>query len=289
MSFQITPIIEAEELLNIFNDPGLIIIDASGNANAKLFYDEKHISGALFIDLNLQLADVKANPADGGRHPLPLVQIFADTIAKSGIQKDSHIVIYDHNNGANAASRFWWMLKAIGHQKVQVLNGGFNNAEKNGIPINNQIVHAKIAEPYFVETWLLPVADINEVERVSQNKNYLIVDVRDAARYKGLTEPIDLIAGHIPGAVNVPYSENLNAEGLFLSPQELRIKYQKIIENKGSENIIVHCGSGVTACHTLLAMTYANFEIPKLYIGSWSEWSRNSKEISKSIASENKQ
>lgn len=122
---------------------------------------------------------------------------------------------------------------------------------------------------------------MNEVESVSQNPNYMVVDVRDPDRYAGKVEPIDLIAGHIPGALNVPYTENLEDNNLFLKPNKLRNKYETIFGENKPENTIVHCGSGVTACHTLLALEYSGMEIPKLYVGSWSEWSRNNKTIEK--------
>jgi len=127
--------------------------------------------------------------------------------------------------------------------------------------------------------WQLPTADINEVEANAQHEDYLVIDVRENYRYRGESEPIDLIAGHIPGAVNIPFVTNLDAEGLFLSPQTLKSKYETALDNRKADHVIVHCGSGVTACHTLLAMDYAGLEIPKLYVGSWSEWSRNNKPI----------
>ena len=123
------------------------------------------------------------------------------------------------------------------------------------------------------------MAEIDEVEKVSQDKNYIVIDVRDAARYNGETEPIDLIAGHIPGAINVPFTANLDENGLFLPKNELKEKYSAVFGGIKSENIIIHCGSGVTACHSLLAIAYAELEIPKLYVGSWSEWSRSNKKI----------
>lgn len=134
-------------------------------------------------------------------------------------------------------------------------------------------------EMYEFNDWKLPMADLDEVEKVSEMENHTVIDVRDADRYNGKTEPIDLIAGHIPGAINIPFSENLKKNGQFLSPSELKIKYENIFKNAKSESIIVHCGSGVTACHTLLAIAHAGLEIPKLYVGSWSEWSRNDKPI----------
>ena len=279
MNKNISPIIQAKELLEIYQSENLIVIDASTGKNAKSNYDVKHLDGALFVDLNTQLADIKENVSIGGRHPLPSPEQFSKTLTSLGISTKSHVVIYDEKNGSNAAARFWWMLKSAGHQKVQVLNGGFTEAEKQALPINSKIEIPKITTPYKIEKWTLPLADINEVEKVSEDKNHIVIDVRDAERYNGITEPIDLIAGHIPGAINIPFTSNINSDGLFLSPSELKTKYQKIIGSVDSKNIIVHCGSGVTACHTLLAMAYAELEIPKLYVGSWSEWSRNGKRM----------
>ena len=167
------------------------------------------------------------------------------------------------------------MLKAIGHDKVQVLDGGFQEAQRVGFPINSEMTAAVPSRHYVIESWKLPVAAMDEVEKASQDQNTIIIDVRDGERYRGEKEPIDLIAGHIPGAINIPFTENLNDKGLFLPPEELKHKYLNIFDGIAAENIIVHCGSGVTACHTLLAIASAGLDIPKLYVGSWSEWSRN--------------
>jgi len=274
-----SPIIQASELIELLKSQDLVLIDVSTGKNAKSNYDQKHLEGALFADLNTQLADIKEDFAIGGRHPLPKIDHFAETLSNLGITSKSHVILYDHQNGANAAARFWWMLKAVGHEKVQVLNGGFKEAEKINFPTSSKTEIITKAEPYKVDHWKLQLANINEVEQVSQNKNYIVIDVRDVERYNGETEPIDLIAGHIPGAINIPLTENLDENGLFLSPDKLRTKYENIFGNIKSQNTIVHCGSGVTACHTILAIAYAELEIPKLYVGSWSEWSRNNKPI----------
>jgi thiosulfate/3-mercaptopyruvate sulfurtransferase len=272
-------IIQASELLKLHQTENLVLVDVSNGKNAKTNYEEKHLEGAIYIDLNTQLADIKEDLSIGGRHPLPGVKHFSETLASAGISLKSHIVIYDDKNGSNAAARFWWMLKSTGHEKVQVLNGGFQEAEKTGFPISSKIEVPTQTEPYQIEDWKLPLADILEVEKVSQDENYLIIDVRDSERYYGEKETIDLVAGHIPGAINVPFTTNLDDNGLFLSPHELQRKYKNIFDPKDPKNIIVHCGSGITACHTILAIAYANMEIPKLYVGSWSEWSRNNKPI----------
>ncbi len=228
------------------------------------------------MDLNTDLADIK-DFANGGRHPLPTVGHFAQLLGKHGITEDTHVIVYDDKNGANAAARFWWMLKSIGHEKVQVLNGGYTAAIKAGFAINAEVPSAKIEEPYRIREWQLPLAEIDEVEVASKSTHHAVIDVRDANRFAGLTEPIDLIAGHIPNAINIPFTENLDTTGAFLAPEILKEKYSKVLADYKIENVIVHCGSGVTACHTLLAIDYAGLEIPKLYVGSWSEWSRNNK------------
>lgn len=278
---KISPIIEVAELLKKHKSSDLILVDASNGKNARSNYENEHLEGAIFIDLDTHLAAVKSNPANGGRHPLPDIKDFAKTLSNMGISGHSHVVVYDDKNGSNAAARFWWMLKAVGHEKVQVLNGGLNEAKKNHFPLSSKIESIKtLTEPYPVDNWQLPLASMDEVEAVSTDLHHIVIDVRDAQRYAGITEPIDLVAGHIPGAINIPFTENLDSNGLFLNPEILRTKYEKKFDtiNK-SENIIVHCGSGVTACHTLLAIAYAGLDLPKLYVGSWSEWSRNNKKI----------
>lgn len=279
MKSKITPIIEAAELLKIYPHENVIIVDASTGKNAKENYQKKHLDKALFIDLNSQLATLPDNFANGGRHPLPSIAKFANTLQQLGITNNSHVIVYDDKNAANAAARFWWILKSIGHEKVQVLDGGIQAAEEVDFPINNTIEIPKSVDAYKFEDWKLPTAEINDVENNSQNQNYIVIDVRENNRYRGENEPIDLVAGHIPGAINVPFSTNLNENGQFLSPIALNEKYQKIFGQIKSENVIIHCGSGVTACHSLLAIDYAGLEIPKLYVGSWSEWSRNNKKI----------
>lgn len=274
---KVSPLIEAEEFAKILNDEKLVVVDASFGKDAKANYEKKHIHNALFVDLNQQLADIKENVAFGGRHPLPSTEMFSKVLTSVGIQKDSHVVAYDWTNGSLAAARFWWMLRSVGHENVQVLNGGFGAAENVGVPVDDNEVTPREVDLYKTENWILPQADISEVENVTQNKNYLVIDVREKDRYNGVVEPIDLIAGHIPGAVNVPFTTNLRENGHFLSKEELCAKYESLLEGTSTNNVIVHCGSGVTACHTLLAMDYAGLEIPKLYVGSWSEWSRNDK------------
>lgn len=272
------PIIQPQELIALAKGD-LVIITAGAGSNALLNYERSHLKGALFVDLNIHLATVPQDAANGGRHPLPSIESFARTLGRLGISPQSNVVVYDDKNGANAAARFWWMLRAAGHIKVHVLNGGISAATEAGFPISNAKEIVTPADPYTFTEWQLPIASINEVEAASENSHALIIDVRDAYRYRGESEPIDLVAGHIPGAVNIPFSSNLAPDGLFLSANTLREKYIEALGNVKSGDIIVHCGSGVTACHTLLAMDYAGLPLPKLYVGSWGEGSRNGKNI----------
>lgn len=269
------PLIQAKILCNMQDDKHLVIIQAGFGETAYAKYLSKHLKGTRFVELNTDLSDIKANAAQGGRHPLPAVQTFAKGVARMGITPHSHVVVYDDNKGANAAARFWWMLKALGHQKVQVLDGGPEEAEQAGFPTNTNIPEVQPATAYTTEQWLLPTATLEDVNQASEKNTAVIIDVREPQRYQGITEPIDLIAGHIPGAINKSYLHNLNSHGTFKEASELREIYQEFT----ADSTIVHCGSGVTACHTLLSFAVAGLSIPKLYVGSWSEWSRNNKPI----------
>ena len=270
-----SPIIEVAEFFQISENPNLRIFDVRTGSNAKVDYQKKHLKNAVFVDLNTDLAEID-NPKNGGRHPLPKFSNFIKTLGKLGIDKDSEVVIYDDKYGANSGARFWWMLKAVGHKNVRVLNGGLQFAENQNYPLNSG--DENYPETNYVSEfndWQLPQVWIDDVKLATKNSDNLIIDVRESQRYQGITEPIDLVAGHIPNAENFPFSENLDENGLFKSPEILKEKYTEFFKNRESEKIIFHCGSGVTACHSLLALDYAGFKIPNLYVGSWSEWSRN--------------
>lgn len=271
------PIITATDLFSLRNDPDLVLVDARTGPDAKERYLTEHLDEAIWVDLETDLAQKTADAADGGRHPLPSPQHFNQLLAQWGIRPESHVVVYDDKNGALAAARFWWMAKAIGQERVQVLDGGLAAAKAVGYPLaSGERTRIPVERPAS-EAWLLPTAMMEEVEIATQRADNLVIDVREKDRYDGLREPIDLVAGHIPGAVNVPFAGNMDETGHFLSPQALLEKYEAALAGRKAENVIVHCGSGVTACHTLLAMAQAGMAIPKLYVGSWGEWSRSGK------------
>lgn len=274
-----TPVIKPHELLALRTSPELVLVDARTGPNAKEAYGKSHLEGALYIDLEEELSQKGPSPAEGGRHPLPPVEKFAALLGRLGIQSTSHVVVYDDKAGANPAARLWWMLHALGHDQVQVLDGGMEGALAAGYPANDQPVTPTATAPYPAGRWQLPTATADDVEAAAADKEAMVIDVRDAVRYRGEKEPIDKIAGHIPGAVNLPFINNLDAEGRFRDPQELRRYYTDALGSRRPDNVIVHCGSGVTACHTLLAMDYAGLPIPKLYTGSWSEWSNSGRPV----------
>lgn len=268
-------IIEVAELLAISDSPNLRIFDVRTGPCAKKEYQKKHLKDAVFVDFNTDLAEID-DPKNGGRHPLPTFFNFIKTLGRLGINQESEVIIYDDKNGANAGARFWWMLKAVGHKNVRVLNGGLQSAENHyyNLDSGNENYPQTEYVSDFAE-WQLPQVWIGEVKTATENTDFLIVDVRESQRYQGIAEPIDLVAGHIPNAENFPFSDNLDEDGLFKSSEILKEKYAVFFKNRDSKHIIFHCGSGVTACHSLLALDYAGFEIPNLYVGSWSEWSRN--------------
>ena len=278
-----SPLIAAENVRQLMSRTDVILIDARGGADAATRYQSGHLAGAIFLDLEVHLSHKSDDVAIGGRHPLPDIQAFARMLGAAGITPATHLVVYDDRAGANAAARFWWMMKAIGHQNVQVADGGLSALEKAGLPILKEVPSPRQARsPYPATGWLLPIADMQTVDMARLNNDWLVVDVRERYRYRGESEPIDLVAGHIPGAVNVPYIDNLDPNGKFRAPEDLAETYKRLIGARDASRVIVHCGSGVTACHSMLAMAVAGLNLPALYVGSWSEWSRNDKLMAKS-------
>lgn len=273
------PIITPSELIDAVQSNTIVLVDATNSPTAYQNYQQSHLKGALFVDVNTQLADIKEDVSLGGRHPLPRLEQFSKTLTDLGITPETWVVVYDDKNGANAAARFWWMLRSIGHDKVQVLSGGIQAAIQAGFKTSSAVEVPTQVESYPISLWQWPTIDLQGMDEMIQKEHFVVIDVRESARFKGATEPIDLVAGHIPGATNIPFTANLDEEGFFLSPEALKTKYEKAFENIPFENRVVHCGSGVTACHTLLALAVAGLPIPKLYVGSWSEWSRNNRKI----------
>jgi len=274
-----SPLIKPEDLKKLMQSGTVVLIDSRTGPGAVEKYNIEHLEGAQFVDLETDLAQKSADAANGGRHPLPAIEKFTASLGRLGIERSSHVVVYDDKAGANAAARFWWLLKAAGHENIQVLDGGLKKAMEVGLPVTNVIPVIKPQPAYPADKWILPTVDADTVAKAAADPSFLVIDVREAYRYKGESEPFDLVAGHIPGAVNIPYTGNLDADGNFLPAEVLADKYKQAIGDHDPGQVIVHCGSGVTACHTLLAMEQAGIETPNLYVGSWSEWSRNGRPV----------
>lgn len=279
------PIVSADVLRELLGtEEGVVLLDARGK---RADYDDGHLLGARHADPDEDLspaASPGANPAVGGRHPLPDLDRWRHTLGGWGISPKTPVVVYDGQAGANAAARAWWMLRSVGHERVAVLDGGLEAAQRAGLPTTTAAPAVVVKPPYPARGWQRPTVDLATVDERRQDPAWIVLDVRSRARFAGETEPIDPVAGHIPGAVNLPFTENL-ADGRFKSPKELRGLYEDLLGGLSPERLIVHCGSGVTACHTLLALDLAGLTGATLYVGSWSEWCRSGKPREPSIGS----
>jgi len=250
------------------------------DARAADAYAAGHLPGALHADPERALspaAEPGFDPARGGRHPLPPLDRWAAQLGAWGIGPESWVVAYDAASGGNAAARLWWMLRAVGHERAAVLDGGLAGA---GLPVTAEPPQPpQLRPPYPATAWRLPLADLAEVERRLADPSWKVLDVRSRERWRGETEPYDPPAGRIPGTVNLPYTDNLGPDGRFLPAERLRAMYLSLLGGTPPERLTVHCGSGITACHTLLALALAGLEGASLYVGSYSEWRRQGKPL----------
>jgi thiosulfate/3-mercaptopyruvate sulfurtransferase len=280
MTQTMTPVVSPDDVKDLLHDPMVRWVDARGGADAYERYRAAHLAQAVFLDLEKELSTKGEDAAFGGRHPLPDPKTFGFILGQYGITPATRVLVYDDKSGANAAARFWWMMKAAGHASVQVIDGGLTAIAEAGLPVSTcEGPPLMAAKAYPVYAWTLPVADIELVDKARTDGAWVVLDVREAYRYRGESEPIDQVAGHIPGAVNIPYLKNLETGGKFRSREALKEVYQGLTDHQNPKKIIVHCGSGVTACHTLLAFEHAGISKAYLYVGSWSEWSRNPKPV----------
>jgi thiosulfate/3-mercaptopyruvate sulfurtransferase len=225
-------------------------------------YDDAHIPGAAFVDVDAQLC---GPPGAGGRHPLPDLADLQQSLRRAGVRATRPVVVYDYGDGMPAA-RAWWTLRWAGHPDVRVLDGGFAAWTAAGHPI--ETVTPEVPEGDFVvDPGHLRVLDAAAVAA----GDGLLIDARQPPRYRGETEPIDPVAGHIPGAANVPYADLVAADGRLRAADELRARFARSGASPSTATA-AYCGSGITAAHTVLALTEAGFADPGLYVGSWSHW-----------------
>ena len=241
-------------------------------------YQEAHIPGALFAHLDRDLSAQKSG--SNGRHPLPEVRSFVAWLGKQGLKLSDTVVCYDGGPGAMAA-RLWWMLRWVGHEQAAVLDGGLAKWLREGRPVTAAVPKFEPAS-YPGKAKASMHASLALVEK--KLKRAALLDARAPARYRGEQEPIDPIAGRIPGAKNRFNNDNLSAEGIFKKPELLRAEFSAVLSDRNPGDVINYCGSGVAACHNALAMEVAGLRGSRVYIGSWSEWSADpSRPISRSV------
>lgn len=272
-----TLLITPEELTKHRTDDNWVIVDcrfslADTEAGRKA-YQQAHIPGAWYAHLDEQLSG-KVIPGKTGRHPLPEVTALEALFSAWGIGAPTQVVAYDDMGGAMAA-RLWWLLRWLGHTAVAVLDGGYPAWVARGLPVDTTVPapHSSAFQAHpQPDNWV----DSDRVVAAIGQSDQLIVDSRAPERYRGEVEPIDPVAGHIPGAANLPHFSNVGVDGCFLPADTLRKKMETLLAGRQPEQAIFYCGSGVTAAHNVLAMEIAGLSGAKIYAGSWSEWITNS-------------
>jgi len=230
-------------------------------------YADDHLPGAVYFDMGKHLAGPKQE--HGGRHPLPDPAVLAETLGNAGVDEETWVVAYD--NEGPMASRFWWLLRYMGHDRVKVLNGGYPAWKAKGYPTTADVPtpERRVFTPRLRRDWLV---DVQEVAQRLHEPHVLLLDSREWKRYTGEEEPIDKVAGHIPGARSYYWKENFREDGHLRPPAELLARFRQVQGERPPQEIIVYCGSGITACANILALTEAGVENVKLYAGSWSDW-----------------
>jgi thiosulfate/3-mercaptopyruvate sulfurtransferase len=268
----LTTLVDVHTLAKHLEDPAWVVVDCRFALTApeagRRAHAAGHIPGARYAHLNDDLSS-PVSPSTG-RHPLPAPGKLAARLGEWGIDRDKQVAVYDDTFGA-MASRLWWLLRWLGHEKVAVLDGGFPKWQRDKLPVTSE--PPKIVQTVFEARpddtlWV----DAAAVERGLRGNTILLLDARAEERFTGEVEPLDKVAGHVPGAINAPYEDNLDFSGELLSDEALREHYGVLLAGRSAKETIIMCGSGVTACHNLLALEHAGLSGARLYAGSWSEW-----------------
>ncbi len=270
-----TTLVDPTLLVLHLHDPDLRIVDArfvlTDPAAGRAAYTQSHLPHAVYADLNQDLADLSGIADGQGRHPLPDAAAFTATLGRWGIAPQHQVVVYDAGDGSMAAARVWWMLRLLGHTKVAVLDGGFAAWQAAGLP-ETDAAPDPAPQPRYPGTYdasrIVSAADV--ASRLHHAPGWL-VDARAQERYDGRQEHVDRVAGHVPGAVNRPFADNLS-EGRLRKPEALRSELLSLLGPHAPDEVVLMCGSGVTACHLLLAFGHAGLPGPRIYAGSWSGW-----------------
>jgi len=267
-------IITCEEVIKHLGDPGWVLVDCryqlADREYGRHHYRQSHLPRAVYVSLDDDLTG-PVIPGVTGRHPLPDKVQVVGLINRLGIASDTQVVVYDEQAGQMAAARLWWLLKWAGHTAVAVLDGGFLRWQGLELPTETGERHntPTLFQAEFQDHLVVTAADVTTA---LDDPSIVLVDSRAADRYRGENETIDPVAGHIPGAVSVPFLENIADAGVMKSPQALRERFVSHIGTISGDRAIFYCGSGVTAAQNVLAYTHAGLGMPRLYVGSWSDW-----------------
>ncbi|MVW80475.1 sulfurtransferase [Bordetella sp. 02P26C-1] len=279
-----TTLITTAALAGMFDDPNVRVFDVRhdlmDHAAGRRAYEQGHIPGARYLDHETELAAPRTGK--NGRHPLPTREQLAALFEAHGVRPETFVVAYDASGGMYAA-HLWWMLRWLGHERVAVLDGGWQAWQGAGLPVSHDTApnaslpateaYAEQTEsPSLLAPPLVETVDADAVLANISDPRFTVIDARAANRFRGEVEPMDPVAGHIPGALNRPNGENLQADGHFKRPEQLRAEFTALLGGREPATIVHQCGSGITACHNLLAMEIAGLNGARLYPGSWSEW-----------------
>jgi len=269
-----TTTVSVVELANHLNDLDWIIVDSrfklANPDQGRVDYENAHIPRAVYADLDRDLSSPIIRGVTG-RHPLPSIKGVSEVFSKFGIDSRMQVVAYDDQGGALAAGRVWWLLRWLGHEAVAVLDGGWQEWVKKGLPVRsgNEMPKPRKFTPQPRNDLIVST---EELDAMRTDPRFRVLDVRAADRYHGENETIDPVPGHIPGAISAPYVDNLNLIGTFQSSNRLAARYKRIINGVPINHVVCYCGSGVTATHDILAMMIAGLGEARLYAGSYSEW-----------------
>ena len=270
-----TTLVSAEDLAAHLQSPDLRIVDArfvlagTDPGAGQALWRKAHLPGAGYVHLDNDLSDHR-KPASHGRHPLPEAADFCRVLERLGISPDSQVVVYDAADGAMAAARFWWLLRLLGHHRVAVLDGGYARWVALGLAVTSGVA-TPVAGRYEASFNAAEYLDTDAVVNALSNGSICLLDARAGERFRGEVEPLDRAAGHIPGARNRPFSANM-AEGRFRDVDQLKAEFNALTGNRDASEVVLNCGSGVTACQNLLAMEHAGLHGARIYAGSWSAW-----------------
>jgi thiosulfate/3-mercaptopyruvate sulfurtransferase len=271
---QFNTLITTEQLANNLDNQNWAIFDCrfdlADTDKGRRSYLHAHIPGAVYVHLDEHLS-APVVPGVTGRHPLPPLEEIEKTFSTIGIDSSVQAVAYDDAGGALAAGRLWWMLRYLGHERAAVLDGGWKKWVLEQRPVRGGEEQRQPREFHGVPEpgWLLRV---EQVRNLLDDPGYVLVDARAEERYRGAVEPIDNVAGHIPGALCLPYESNLREDCSFIPVELLREKFRNLVGDIPAHRVVFYCGSGVTSIHHILAMEHAGMGIARLYLGSWSEW-----------------